>query len=52
MPLNSEHEYCVDFIEGVEDAEKVPRVTVSSDREEIAKRRGDEGCELLFGEQF
>jgi hypothetical protein len=38
MTLHHEHEHGVKLIEGVEDAQKVSRVSVGSDGEEIANR--------------
>jgi hypothetical protein len=38
VTLHNEHEHGVKFIEGVEDAEKVSRVSVGSDGEDISNR--------------
>jgi len=48
VSLNSEHEKRVDLIEGIQEAQKVSRVTMGSYGKEVAQRWWDEGGELLL----
>jgi hypothetical protein len=52
VALHKQHEKCVDLIERVEYGQKVSWIAVRRDGEQVAERRGEERCELLFGEDL
>ena len=52
VALHDQHEQRVDFIEGVEDGQEVAWVAWCGDGEEVAQRWGEQGGELLLGEEL
>ena len=52
MALHQQHEQGVDFVEGVEHGEEVAGVSGGGDGEEVAEGGGQQGRELLFGEEL
>jgi hypothetical protein len=52
VPLNGKHEKGIEFIKRIQDSQEIPRISMRGYGQEIAKRWGNEGGELLFGEEF
>ena len=48
VPLDDQHRQGVEFVEGVEYAQQVPRVSLRRDCEEVAQRWSQQAVELLF----
>lgn len=52
MTFYEQCEQSIELIEGIQDAQKVARLSVCGKGEKVAEGRGNEGGELLLGKEL